>query len=280
MSLGDLSRVYAPAIQARLPVYSSLKGRPSQQGAKSVMIFDNVRSDDGSTAFLVYEVTRMTVKHFRWLFVLVIAVFVIAFCVTSTTILGVSSESSSDGGYNLSAGTEPWAICVATLIIALYILLLYAEPARVDQPFTSLFRRYLAFWIDFFIAMSATAPIVGILPAVIEWRRTGLFQWSFERTFPAPNDEFMSTATLLLATGIVVLYYAAPLVRRKPSPGSCILGYQLVPDPERTITIGMAVLRTLLGFVAVCLAPFTARRHGKGKFWLDKLFGTRAVRLN
>jgi hypothetical protein len=78
----------------------------------------------------------------------------------------------------------------------------------------------------------------------------------------------------------VVLYYAIPLVRRRPSPGSCILGYQIVPDHEGTISVGIAVLRTFLGFIAVCLAPFTARDQSKAKFWLDKLFGTRAVRLN
>jgi len=209
----------------------------------------------------------------------VIAAFVIAVWVAPSTTLGLSLESSSDGAYSLSAGTEPWALCFSTVIIALYLLLLYAEPARVEQPFTSLFRRYLAFWIDFFIALSAAAPIIGILPMVIEWRRTRLFQWSFERTFAAPSDGWMSSATMLLCAGVLVLYYAAPLVRRRPSPGSCILGYQLVADSEPTITAGIAVLRTLVGFIAVCLAPFTAWQH-KEKFWLDKLFGTRAIRLN
>ena len=147
----------------------------------------------------------MTIKRFRWLFVLVIAAFVIAVWVAPSTTLGLSLESSSDGAYSLSAGTEPWALCFSTVIIALYLLLLYAEPARVEQPFTSLFRRYLAFWIDFFIALSAAAPIIGILPMVIEWRRTRLFQWSFERTFAAPSDGWMSSATMLLCAGALVL---------------------------------------------------------------------------
>jgi hypothetical protein len=44
----------------------------------------------------------------------------------------------------------------------------------------------------------------------------------------------------------------------------------------------MALLRTLLGFIAACgayLAPFIARDRKKGKFWLDKVFDTRAVTL-
>ena len=43
------------------------------------------------------------------------------------------------------------------------------------------------------------------------------------------------------------------------------------------------MLRTFLGFVAVSafyLAPFLARDRKKGQFWLDKVFGTRAVRLS
>lgn len=222
----------------------------------------------------------MTVKHFRWLFTLVIAAFFLSVCVAGPKTLGLFSESSSDGGYRLSAGTEPWAICFSIVIIALYVLLLYAQSARVDQPFTSLFRRYVAFWLDFFIAISAVAPILGLLPAVVEWRRTGFFEWSFERTVRAPADELMSITTLLLGAGLVVLYYAVPLARRRPSPGSCTLGYQIVPDHKGTITVATAVLRTLVGFFAVCRAPFTARNRSKEKFWLDKLFGTRAVRLS
>lgn len=48
------------------------------------------------------------------------------------------------------------------------------------------------------------------------------------------------------------------------------------------MTVRTAVLRTLLGFVAACgayLAPFVARDRKKGKFWLDGVFDTRAVRL-
>jgi hypothetical protein len=80
----------------------------------------------------------------------------------------------------------------------------------------------------------------------------------------------------------LVFYYALPLIRRKPSPGACILGYQVVPDNGSTFSMGRAVLRTLLGFVAVCspyIAPFVARDRRQGKFWVDQVFQTRAVLL-
>ena len=80
----------------------------------------------------------------------------------------------------------------------------------------------------------------------------------------------------------LVSYYALPLVRRKPSPGACIVGYQIIPDDGTTLNFRTAVLRTLVGFIAVAgawLAPFIARDRKEGKFWLDKIFGTRAVTL-
>ena len=46
--------------------------------------------------------------------------------------------------------------------------------------------------------------------------------------------------------------------------------------------LGHATVITLLGFVAACaayLAPFIARDRKQGKFWLDAVFGTRALRF-
>jgi len=61
-----------------------------------------------------------------------------------------------------------------------------------------------------------------------------------------------------------------------------VLGYQVVFEEGKTPSLGAAILRTLLGFLAVCaayLAPFVGRDRKKGKFWLDKIFGTQAVKL-
>jgi hypothetical protein len=42
------------------------------------------------------------------------------------------------------------------------------------------------------------------------------------------------------------------------------------------------ILRTLLGFLAVAgayLVPFGERNRKQGKFWLDKVFNTHAMRM-
>jgi hypothetical protein len=60
------------------------------------------------------------------------------------------------------------------------------------------------------------------------------------------------------------------------------MGYQIVADQGVKMTWRKALLRTLLGFVATCgcyIAPFIARDKQRGKFWLDKVFGTHAEKL-
>ena len=73
-----------------------------------------------------------------------------------------------------------------------------------------------------------------------------------------------------------------PPVRSKASPEACVVGYQVLPDSAEPLTWRRALFRTLVGFVAVCgacFAPFAGRSRREGKFWLDKMFHTRAVHL-
>jgi uncharacterized RDD family membrane protein YckC len=80
----------------------------------------------------------------------------------------------------------------------------------------------------------------------------------------------------------LLFYYAFPLTRRRPSPGACIAGYQIVSDDGLTMIVRTAIMRSLLGFIAAgaaYLAPFVARDRKKGKFWLDAVFDTRALTL-
>jgi uncharacterized RDD family membrane protein YckC len=109
-----------------------------------------------------------------------------------------------------------------------------------------------------------------------------VFQWNFQRATHAPGDGWLTFTGIALCVAALVFYYAFPLTRCRPSPGACILGYQIVSDEGVTINARTAILRTLLGFVATCaayLAAFVVRDRKKGKFWLDAVFGTRALLL-
>ncbi|MGD1025382.1 MAG: RDD family protein [Candidatus Sulfotelmatobacter sp.] len=223
----------------------------------------------------------MSVKELRWLFVVVLSVAIFIGNISEPATFGISQQWTN-GNYSFAGGTHPVALTLALIIAVLYLLLMFAPPADLGEPLPGVFRRFVTFWLDFILAMILIAPIMGILPALTEWNRTGIFQWHFERTVHAPGDGWLTAAGLILLVTGLVFYFAFPLNRRRPSPGACITGYQIVPDDGIKMTVRMAILRTLLGFIAACgayLAPFIARDRKKGKFWLDAVFGTRALRF-
>jgi len=223
----------------------------------------------------------MGIKALRWLFIVVLTVAFVLSLVSEPVTIGASQEWIN-GKYRFAGGTHPVALGFALIIAVLYVLLMFAPPAHLGAPLPGVFRRFVAFFFDFILAMVLIGAIVGFLPALAEWKRTGTFQWHFERTLYAPSDGWLTAAEAILLIPGLVFYFVFPLTRLRPSPGACIAGYQIVPDDGITISVRTAILRTLLGFIALCaayLAPFVARDRKKGKFWLDAVFGTRALRL-
>ena len=215
------------------------------------------------------------------MFVAVLAVAIFIGNISEPAKFGISQQWTN-GDYSFAGGTHPVALALALIIAVLYLLLMFAPPVHLGEPLPGVFRRFVTFWLDFALAMILITPIMGILPALTEWKRTGTFQWHFERTLHAASDGWLTAAGIILLVTGLVCYFTFPLIRRKPSPGACITGYQIVPDDGTTVTVRTAVLRTLLGFIAACaayLAPFIARDRKRGKFWLDAIFGTRALRI-
>jgi uncharacterized RDD family membrane protein YckC len=238
-------------------------------------------SDSYKSWCILYAVAVMGTKELRWLFlaVLVVALFVANLGEAAT--FGISQKWTNEY-YSFAGGTHPVALIFAVIIAVLYLLLMIAPPVDLGEPLPGVLRRFLTFWLDFTLAMILLGPILGILPALAEWKRTGAFQWYFERTLHAPGDGWLTAAGFSLLIPGLLFYFAFPLVRRRPTPGASITGYQIVTDDGITMTTRTAILRTLLGFIAACgayLAPFIARDRKRGKFWLDRVFGTRAMKL-
>jgi hypothetical protein len=124
----------------------------------------------------------MSSKLLKWSFIGLVAARFVAANVAENSNIGVSSEWSSTTGYRLSGGTQPWALVFSLVAIGLYFLLMQAQPTPLSDPLPVVFRRFVAFWLDFVIAMIVVAPILGIVPVFAEWRRTGVFRWHFERS--------------------------------------------------------------------------------------------------
>jgi uncharacterized RDD family membrane protein YckC len=186
--------------------------------------------------------------------------------------IGLSGEFSQDK-YRIGGGTAPWALAFAALIIVLFFLLMYAPPAKHEMFPAGWWQRMIAFWIDFILAVTAVSAIFGTLPMFAEWRRTGVFAWNFVRTTPASGDGLLFVLLVFLAFPTLVLYYAWPLVRRRPSPGACVMGYQIVADEGATLTWSVAIKRTLLGW-----STFLGDRK-RAELRVDESYGTHAVKL-
>jgi uncharacterized RDD family membrane protein YckC len=224
----------------------------------------------------------MQAKHFRWVFLPSLVVLFFSGFFKSGRISIGASGSWSVGNYQFSGGTEPWALLVSAGLLALYLLLLYSPATTPNGAMPGIVRRFVAFWCDFTICILGVAPFLGILPCLLEWKRTGEFQWTFERETAAGYDAWVVIITMLAMLALMAIFFAWPLVRCKPTPGSSIMGYQIVGDDGNPITWRKAVLRSLLGFVAACawfVAPFVERDKPKGKFWLDRVFKTHSEKL-
>ncbi len=222
----------------------------------------------------------MNVGHFRWPFLLLTVGW---FCWADTIKmpLGISQSCINDACH-FEAGTDPRAIAFAVGMIALYAVLLYAPPAPLGRPMTNLWRRFVAFWLDFIFFMAASSPFDGIAPTLMEWRRTGGFAWSFSRDVSAPYDGWLAWIEILLGLLGMALYFALPLVRGRPSPRSCMMGYQIVAGNGETMTMKQALKRAFFGFIAVCSAHrflFQLRKKKNEKFPLDVQSGTRAAKM-
>ncbi|MGB8259953.1 MAG: RDD family protein [Terracidiphilus sp.] len=217
-------------------------------------------------------VGNMKAKHFRWLFLpLLAALAVVLGSAEAPFTIGLHQEFSQDK-YRFAGGTAPWALAFAGLFIGLYFLLMHAPCAKNGPPVSGWWRRTIAFWLDFILAVTALSAIFGLLPTLTEWRRTGFFAWNFERTSPAPGDALLTETSFALDIPVLILYFAWPIVRRRPTPGACIMGYLIVADDGAALTLGKAIKRTLHGLT------FLGDRK-RATFRVDESFGTHAARL-
>jgi uncharacterized RDD family membrane protein YckC len=195
--------------------------------------------------------------------------------------LGMSSETIN-GQYYVAGGTHPLALAISAALITIYVLLIHQEPIVLRGALPEAVRRFVAFWVDFIFAMLAMIPILGIVPALVEWRRTGEFLWHFERTTSAASDDWLFPVMMIVAASMLILYFAVPVKRGKPTPGACLMGYQIVVDDGATMKLRRAVLRASVGFIALSAWPVTAligRDRKNGKLWIDTLFRTHAVKF-
>jgi len=226
----------------------------------------------------------MKVENVRWFYIPLMAyplAIVFRLPGTSNGTIGVSAQWAN-GDYHFVGGSDPKALLFAPLAIGFYFLLMYAEPAEVRKPFPGIVRRYFAFWFDFIFLAAALNPVFGLLPILVEWRNTRVFQWTVERDVYAHGDLLQGVAGTLLFFGFLLFYFAWPLTRHRDTPGAYLRNYQVVADDGNTLSFGRAALRSFVGLVSASWFPlaFFWRDKKAGKYWVDKIFKTHAESLH
>jgi uncharacterized RDD family membrane protein YckC len=220
-------------------------------------------------------------KEFRYYFLILICLFFVLALVFKSDVIGASANSVNDV-YEFSAGTAPWALFLAATVSALYILLLRTPIRDVCTPLPGIIRRYFAFWVDFVLVIMIVAPVAGLLPVIVEWKRTGLFEWSFIRSTIESSDLWIVFGVVIFTFIALPILIAIPVSMNKPTPGSSVMGYRIIKDDGTKITLIDAILRNFLGFIAMSawfVSPFLLREKKKGKYWVDHVFKTRAIKL-
>jgi len=222
----------------------------------------------------------MKITDLRWIFVGLLAVWLVQTFISSAELTNVFTLSNNQ----LVARTNPFDLGCSLVLLVLYLFLVNAKVSNTAGCLPGVFRIFIAFWIDLIAMVTLLAPIMAFIPLFAEWVRTsGDLQWALERTATSTGEIIFFTSLLFVGLLLTLLYFAIPMMNHRPTPGACVMGYRIVPDSGTALTLKKALLRTCVGFVAACAAwaaPFLGRNREEGKFWLDLVFSTHAVKLN
>jgi uncharacterized RDD family membrane protein YckC len=227
----------------------------------------------------------MKPKEIRWFVLGYAALLIVAMNLRSDEMIGFGSDWTN-GDYSYRVGSAPWALAFSVVGLGIYLLLVWSKVGSYSRPIPQLFRRWVAAMIDFVGALMIPVSYVGLAGILLEYRRTGVFDWLVERQQAEPGDGLytaVSAVTMFLL--IMPAYFAICWWRGRATPGSCIFNFRIVADEGTRLSLWRAYLRAMLGSIALIawpcwiLAYWLRRDQRAGKFWLDVVFKTHADSL-
>lgn len=119
----------------------------------------------------------------------------------------------------VEAGSDPWLLLWAGIAIPLFVYVLQRDVPSAPAGIPSWKRRFAAFFVDFYVALGATAPFLALIPLAVEAARTGTFAWSFERRYTVDSDWYLGIPLVLVAMAILALYFAWPVATNRQTIG-------------------------------------------------------------
>jgi len=213
---------------------------------------------------------------------LLIYIVVLAVSVIFThSFTGVRLEQHN-GEYLFQTGSSSEAVLVSVFMIPFtFLYKTKGKPKISNKPITA-WRRFLAFLIDFSMALAIISPILALPALLVEWQNTNSFSWHFTRDWPRHSDSFDAMIGVILTMIWILIYLSFPLVKGKQTFGQLLMGYRISDFMGRKITFKRAILRNICGFVVLCMWPITlpmAHYHPKKYMLHDNEDGLRPERL-
>lgn len=165
----------------------------------------------------------------------------------------------------VAAYTTPIAPLFSVLGIVLVFVLMRQELQVGDSRIAPLWRRYVAFLIDFWFSLFVFANVTAMAPLLLEAERTGSFQWRFERDYSVPSDWTMAVL-ILICIATMVAYYVSPLANRRQTVGFWRLRIATVSSGGMVVALPLSTVfrRAYMEFSGL-FSPFSVWRVAKGR---------------
>jgi hypothetical protein len=209
-----------------------------------------------------------------WVLAVTVAILAVQFATSSQH--GFQANCVNDQCYVVAATSLPGLIASAVLAAFVY---LYPQP-RHETGHTEpikLWKRGVAFYVDFWIALSITAPAATLPLLFEEGRFTGDFRWSFERDFARSTDAALAVPAILIMFVVLFLYFYLHLRLQRQTIGQYLMGFRVEPEAGTEMNAFSVVA---LSWIGMCMWPFAlygAAKHPQKLFWWNEKTRTRVV---
>jgi hypothetical protein len=139
-----------------------------------------------------------------------------------------------------------------------------------------LIRRFFAFLIDIYLVALVGGGTLALIPLWVEARRTGHFEWKFQRGYSVASDTYLFFPLSLIGALLFFLYFAYPLTIGKQGLGDYALSLKITPVnkiKETGLTWGQVCKRALYAGMGTGLWPYTLwkGRDDQGRTWYDRV---------
>ena len=195
--------------------------------------------------------------------------------------VGLSSSCVNDEcvvGGSSSAGS-----LIISLAIVAFLFLRPNQPVAIDtNGVVGVWRRLVAFYIDFVVVLLAIVPIAAVPLLIAEAGHTGAFEWSFVREFARPGDELFVLPGIFASFAALYFYFFLQPSTGRQTVGEYLLGFKVIAATD----IGSGPLygaRPITAFIGLCTWPISvyfALRTPDKTFWWDTRSRTRAVMVS